>query len=346
MWVQHYLACTQVSIEGIRVISHANANNDGIDIDGSDRVRIAGCDIDTGDDAVVLKSGGKRVTREVTVTNCALRSNANALKTGTESNGGFENIAFTNCAIRDTQLAGLALEIVDGGTLNGIVVSNLAMDGVGAPIFIRLGNRARPIAPGFDAPPTGSIANILIDNVVAEHAGKVGCAIAGLPGFPVRNVSLSNLRLSFAGGGIGRGDDPALPENAEAYPEYNMFGELPAYGFYCRHVTGLDFYNVHTASERQDSRPALMCEKVEDLNVFAADLATAGGPAIALHGVRGAMLHGCRARNAQKTFVFLGGSETRGISLLANDFRLAQMPVEASPEVPRDAVFASGNGET
>ncbi|MBN2130332.1 MAG: hypothetical protein JW741_12590, partial [Sedimentisphaerales bacterium] len=56
MWVQHYLACDDVRITGVTVKSHVNHNNDGIDIDSCRRVVISGCNIDSGDDAIVLKS--------------------------------------------------------------------------------------------------------------------------------------------------------------------------------------------------------------------------------------------------------------------------------------------------
>ncbi len=87
MWVQHYLACEDVSIQGLAVHSRCNANNDGIDIDACEKVRISGCEIFSGDDAIVLKSTRDRPCRDVVVTNCVLSSLSNALKLGTESVG-------------------------------------------------------------------------------------------------------------------------------------------------------------------------------------------------------------------------------------------------------------------
>lgn len=347
MWVQHYLACTQVLIDGIRVRSHVNVNNDGIDIDGCDRVRISNCDIDSGDDAVVLKSGGQRITRNVTVTNCVLRSSCNALKTGTESNGGFENIAFSNCVVRDTQLAGIALEIVDGGTLNGVVMSNITMSGVGAPLFIRLGNRARPVPPETEGQPTGSISNILIDNIFATRAGETGCSITGLPGHPVRDVSLSNVRLVFAGG--GKREDALRPvlDKPEAYPEFNMFGALPAYGFYCRHVMGLRFSNVQTAFANLEERPALFCDDVDDLDISTAHFSAVegGAPSLALREARNVMTRGCRA-DRQPVFLSVKGSSTHAITLLGNDLHLAATAVTVGEDVKPGAVFAVANRES
>ncbi len=259
MWVQHYLACDDVRISGITVRSHTNANNDGIDIDSCSRVVITGCNIDSGDDAIVLKSTSARPCRDVVVSACVLRSTCNALKMGTESNGGFQNIVLTGCTIYDTHLAGVALEIVDGGTMDRVVVSDMTMTDVAAPLFIRLGNRARPFQEGTDQPGLGRLRNVTISNIEATGANPIGCAIAGLPEAKIRNVTLSNIRLSFAGGGTTEEASRAVPEHPEKYPEYAMFGKLPAYGLYCRHVSGLKLTNVQLqlagVDKRRTSRP-------------------------------------------------------------------------------------------
>jgi hypothetical protein len=61
MWVQHYLACDDVRIDGVTVRSRVNLNNDGIDIDSCRRVLVTRCNIDSGDDAIVLKSTSDRL---------------------------------------------------------------------------------------------------------------------------------------------------------------------------------------------------------------------------------------------------------------------------------------------
>lgn len=344
MWAQHYLACKKVLVEGIRVTNHANVNNDGIDIDCSEDVQIANCDIDSGDDAIVLKSGGLRVTRNVAVSNCVIRSRCNALKTGTESNGGFENIAFNNCTIHDTGLAGLALETVDGGTLNGIVASNLVMKGIGTPLFIRLGNRARPLTSSAAGQPVGSVSNILIDNIFATGGGKVGCSVTGLPGHPIRNVSFSNLQLVFVGGGTRAEAQRTVPEKPKAYPEFNMFGVLPAYGLYCRHVAGLRFSNIETAFLSTEYRPALLCEDLNDLEVLTSNFAAIedGSPSVVLQKAHNAMVQGCWAAR-QEAFLSLVGPDNRSVTLLANDLHLAARPVKMGPDVAGGTVFAAAN---
>ena len=345
MWVQHYLACDGVEVRGISVHSRVNVNNDGIDIDCSQRVRISDCEISSGDDAIVLKATAGRPCKDVVITNCVLSTACNALKLGTESNGGFENIAISNCTIYDTRLAGIVLEMVDGGVLAGVNVSNIIMNGVGAPVFIRLGNRARPFTDGGAFPMVGKLRNVSISNVQAVGAGSVGCAIAGLPGHAIENVVLENLRLTFAGGGK-RGDARReIPENAEKYPEHTMFGTLPAYGFYCRHVKGLSLRGIETAFLEDDERPALACDDVEGFELAGSAFAGApeADPSVRLKQVKDAFVHGCRAPARIQTWMEVSGNRCERLSVLGNDLGNASKAVEIAGDVAKDAVFANGN---
>jgi polygalacturonase len=344
MWVQHYLACDGVNIDGVTVVSKCNSNNDGIDIDGSQRVRVANCDIQSGDDAIVLKSTLARPCKHVAVANCVLSSNCNAFKLGTESNGGFENIVLSNCAMYDTRLAGIALEAVDGGTLDRVNISNITMDNVRAPIFIRLGNRARPFKEGMARPGMGRLRNVSISEVQATGADRTGCAIAGLPGHLIENVTLSNIRLGFVGGGKPEKAQRQVPEKAESYPEYSMFGTLPAYGFYCRHVQNLAFHNVAVSSAEPDARPSLVCDDVEALRIFdwSAPSCAGAAPVLQFENVRKALIQGCRASENTGIYLRVGGKNSAQIRLLANELSGAAKAVEIGPGVPVEAVTAGG----
>ena len=168
-WLSHYLACEDVTIEGVTIHSRIRENRDGMDIDSCDKVRIANCSIFSGDDSIVLKSTANRVCRRVSVTNCTLSSQASALKLGTESQGGFEDITFDNCVIYDTGGDGVSVEEVDGGVCQRITVSNIVMQNVGVPIFVRLGNRGNPLP---DNPPPGVGRNAR--RYVLKHPGQRG----------------------------------------------------------------------------------------------------------------------------------------------------------------------------
>lgn len=260
MWTVHALACDGVRAENVTIRSRCNKNNDGLDIDGCSNVCIRGCDIGSGDDAIVFKSTSARPCRDITVSDCTLSSDCNALKMGTESNGGFQNIAISNCALYDTRLSGIALEVVDGGVLDGVTVSNITMRNVGAPVFVRLGDRARPFMAGMERPGAGVLRNVSISHIVATGADQIGCSITGLPGHCVENVAISDVRIEFAGGGTA--DDAArVPDELpEKYPEYRMFGTLPAYGFYVRHARNVRLVDVSVSTRTPDARPPLVQE--------------------------------------------------------------------------------------
>jgi polygalacturonase len=345
MWVQHYLACDDVLIDRITVRSHVNGNNDGIDIDSCHRVIISNCNVDSQDDAIVLKSTSARSCRNVTVSNCVLRSTCNALKMGTESNGGFQNIVITGCSIYDTHLAGIALEIVDGGTMDRVVVSNISMNGVGAPIFLRLGNRARPFKKDMEKPKIGVMRNVTISNIEATGANPTGCAISGLPGHKIENVTLSNLRLSFEGGGNKQNAARAVPENPTDYPEYSMFGRLPAYGLYCRHVKGLKLRNIQLQLDKSDQRHALVAEDCENISIddLDAPFSQDASAIIRLTDIKGALIRGCRSHTGTDTFLKLEGSASEGIVLVANDLNRVSRIAETTPDVPKTALSILSN---
>ncbi len=86
-------------------------------------------------------------TKNITITNCTISTCSNGFKLGTGSHGAFENIVFSNSVIygdngspmMNRVIGGLSIESVDGGSVDGVVVSNIRMQNVRAPIFVRLG---------------------------------------------------------------------------------------------------------------------------------------------------------------------------------------------------------------
>ncbi len=363
-WMQHYRNCDRLRIQNITVFNHAAYNNDGLNIDSCRDVCIWGCMVDSDDDAIVMKSLSLKPCRNVTIANCVISSHCNAIKMGTESGGGFQNITITNCTIcspryskvtygRQRGLAGLALEIVDGGVLDQVAISNIVMKGVSVPIFIRLGNRARQYDKDEPKPGVGTLRNVVINNIVATETSNIGCSITGLPGHAVENVSLSNIKLGFEGGGTKKDASKEVPEKAESYPESTMFGVLPAYGFYCRHIRGLKFINVQLQTTASDQRHAVVCENVEDLLIDALDTtpptagfdqnpALLGSPGAAatirLTDAKGVFVRGCRPRTGTELFLNLQGSQSERIVLMANDLSGASKIVEMGPDVAKTAL--------
>jgi polygalacturonase len=321
MWTHHYLGCEDVLIDGITVWGHANDNNDGVDIDSCEKVRIANCDINCIDDAICLKATAARPCRYVTVTNCVLRTLCNGIKCGTESNGGFQDVVISNCAIYDTRLAGIAIEMVDGGALERFLVSGITMKNVKGGIFVRLGNRARPITKDGATPPMGTMKDVVIRDVLATGVSALGCSVTGLPGHPVRNITLEGIHINYAGGGSAESIAREVPEQPAHYPEHTMFGQLPAYGFYVRHAENVQFRNFDLSYEKDDPRPAMVCDDVKDLDLqnIKAQIDRAAPAYFVLRNVSDAILHDCRPTAGDVPFVDLEGSQTQRIRLWNND---------------------------
>jgi polygalacturonase len=264
-----------------------DTNRDGLDIDCCRNVHVSNCSVNSPrDDAIVPKSsyalGHARTTQDMTITNCIVsgfkegtvldgtaRMKENAgndhtgtgrIKFGTESNGGFKNITISNCVFEHCR--GLALETVDGGLLEDVSISNLTMRDIGnAPIFMRLGSRMR----GPKGTPIGQLRRVNISDVVVHNAdNSTGVLISGIPGHPIKDVKISNIRIGYEGGGTKKQTPITPPENAHHYPEPSMFGRMPSYGFYLRHVEGIEVTNAKLTYRNEEFRPPFTLNDVSD----------------------------------------------------------------------------------
>lgn len=332
LWMQHYLACDNVYIHNINVFNHSNKNNDLMDIDGCHDVCISDVIGDSDDDGITMKSTSGRGNENITITNCMISSHCNALKMGTESSSGFKNIAISNVVIRPSKVTdhsiegtprghtGIALEEVDGGTLDGVVISNIRMDGPVCPIFIRLGKRNRPYFDGQKFAQQGVLRNISISNVIATGAQKNGCSITGIPGQEVENISLSHIRIEFEGGGTKENYQRKVPEKEKSYPEYDLFDDLPAYGFYIRHARNILFSDVQLSTKNEDLRPALYLDDVKNSEFDGLKAGSSPGSdcVVCAENTSGIRISNSQNTGSAASFVYLKGTENSGIILKNN----------------------------
>lgn len=265
-WTMHFFQSADVRADGVKIVSRGLSNNDGMDVDSCRNVRIEHCNIDSGDDSICLKTTSTNACRDISVGDCRLKSHWAAIKFGTESAGNFENITITNCQIRDTQGGGIKLLSVDGAHMKNVFISDLTMDNVTLPIFIRLGARLRTFREGEPKQPAGTIQNVTVQNIKATATWPIGILMSGIPGHAIQDVTLSNIEIHLPGGGTTEEAAVHLPEKESAYPEISMFGKkFPAYGLYARHVNGLKTRNVKTELAAPDARPVIDCEDASDL---------------------------------------------------------------------------------
>lgn len=351
-WTLRPVHCDHVFIHGITIKNPVyGPNTDGIDLMCCQNVFISDCVIDTGDDAICLKSENPygeelRVSKNITVTNCVLSGCCNGFKIGTETHGGFENIIFTDSVIFNDDvplnsrlISGIALEMVDGGSIDGVLISNIRMQRVRTPIFIRLGNRT-----GHPEHSPGKLRNVRIENVQAAES-ILTSSITGLAGFDVEDVSLSGIRIESLEAGKVEWMNRTIPDMVRAYPETRMFGRLPGYGLYCRHVKGLRLNQIEFTAAAGEARPALFCDDVKNLEVtgLRSEPITGSQPVVKLIQSKKVFISGCVAPEGMETFLEVQGGETERIVVTGNDFSGLKTPVQTGTDVSAKAVSASGN---
>ena len=296
-----------------------DTNRDGIDVDACKNVRISNCTVNSPfDDGICPKSsfalGYARATENVTITNCQVSGydegtlldgtykrefrNANGtfsptgrIKFGTESNGGFKNITVSNCVFDYSR--GLALEAVDGALLEDVSISNITMRDISnSPIFVRLGFRGR--GPK-ETTSVGAIRRVNISDIVVYNADpKYSSIISGIPGHQIEDLRLSNIRVYSKGGGTREQAALDPPEKEDTYPEPTMFGDLPAYGFFIRHVKSLQLRDVETSYLKEDLRPAFWLNDVTGVEFLHVKAQSAAGvPVFDLKNVSEFSAHQC-----------------------------------------------------
>lgn len=275
--------CDLVNIDNVTI----DTNRDGIDIDCCRFTTVSNCKVNTPhDDAIVLKSSyalKKYVACDhILIDNCIVTGYKEGtfldgsyipeevgwvcgrIKLGTESNGGYRNITISNCTC--IYSSGLALEEVDQGKMENIVVSNISMSHVHHyPIYITTGCRNRGPKECKDV---SSARDIQISNVTIDDADSLsGIQITGMKAYPLKNIRLSNIQIRYRGGGNLSDGQKKLKELEQDYPEPRFLGRCPSYGLFARHVEGLDLSHITFLTDKPDYRPAIILDDVKDANV-------------------------------------------------------------------------------
>jgi polygalacturonase len=293
-----------------------DTNRDGMDLDCCRNARVSNCTVNSPwDDAIVPKSSfalnEPRITENVTVANCCVTGcyelgsvlegrfkkfppgaqipRTGRIKFGTESNGGFRNIAVSNCVFDGC--GGIALECVDGADLEEVTFTGITMRDISnAPIFVRLGSRMR----GPQGLPIGTLRRVILSDIVCYNSASQLCSVlSGIPGHAIEDVKISDVYLHHKGGGTREMADLQPSEFENKYPEPNMFGPMPAHSFFIRHVKNLEFSNVEIACDQTDARPAFLLDEVRGADFFRTKTPT-GGTVFSLHEVSDFRALACR----------------------------------------------------
>lgn len=289
-WGLSFDMCEQLAILNLDIENRAYWNNDGIDLTDCRHVEVKGCHINSADDGICLKSyhvssppcsvcGGIATNHAIRIHDCEIRSSASAVKLGTASWGSFNDVHVSNIKIADTFRSCIAIESVDGAQIDGVLVERVFAQNTGNAIFLRLGQRA--------GDRKGCLKNVTIRHLSCDipfgrpdelydlrgpevdfFHNPFPSSVCGIPDNPIQNVVLEDINISYPGRATrGMAYMPLwrvgdVPEQVAKYPEFSMFGELPSWGFYVRHVDGITFRNVHLTLRDVDFRPAFVLDDV------------------------------------------------------------------------------------
>lgn len=294
-WGIVFKCCEDVIARNVSVDNHANANNDGFDIEARN-VLIEDCDVDSGDDAFCIKSNNPDFAVEnVVVRRCVARSHCNGFKIGTASHGTMRNIRFERCRTaaprRDfidrrpgsenfgknwflrpgypdfpngVGTSAMAVENVDGGLVEDVSFLEMEIAGFQVPIFVRGGLR---VGRSCGTPPSRRriLRNIRFEHVRGCGESPLASSITGVTGLRLKDVLLRDVKVECKGAGIVRSRTALhtpVPELAGAYPDAMMFMDvlLPAYGLYVDKADDvtLDRVSFSLRKGTLDVRPAVL----------------------------------------------------------------------------------------
>jgi len=342
-WTLNLRRCDWVFIDGIRIINFREApNTDGIDPSSCSNVFISNCYIDTGDDAICLKSyEADKPCENIVVSNCVLSSDDSAIKCGTSSAGQIRHCVFNNIVIRDAQY-GIAFYMKDGGSYEDIQFSNINIETTRLadpdkdrrnifPLFMDIEPRNAKTA-------LGTIRNIMFRDIIIETQNG-NCLIQGAKDKPLEDITLQNVRMrvrsrvDFSGRTKPRGTR-TLKERAP-----NDYSDVPA-NFTFAHIKGLTLENLSIRDEVESTtheRHAIWGLDLEDVTLSGLSLRQAALnerlALLLLTDSRNVLMEGCHAIRSRAAFLRLQGRQTDNVMIIGSDLRGVEKPIERGADV-------------
>ena len=194
MWCLHPTLCENVTIPGVRVVSHG-PNNDGCNPESCRDVLIEDCYFDTGDDCIAIKSGrnaeGRRLavpSENIIIRRCHMRDGHGGVVIGSEMSGGVRNVFAEDCEM-DSPNLDRALRFktnsVRGGTVENVFMRNVTVGEVADALF-RVNFYYEEGDEG-NFPPV--VRNIEMRNVTSRKAQRA-LYVVGYPNAPVMDVRI------------------------------------------------------------------------------------------------------------------------------------------------------------
>lgn len=247
-WTVHPLRCQNVAIRGLNIKNPADSpNTDGIDPDGCQDVRICDCTIDVGDDCIAIKSGTEKTpnrqpSERIIITNCHFLHGHGGVVLGSEMSGDIRNVLVSSCVFYETD-RGIRLKTRRGrgGTVEGVRLTNLAMEKVMCPFvfnmyyFCGADGKMKHVwdkAPYPVTEGTPCLRDVAVSGVRARKCTACAGFFYGLAEMPVAGVSMQDVVVEMTDGPSGR---PAMMDGCP---------DMSKAGFFLRNAVNVDLRGV------------------------------------------------------------------------------------------------------
>ncbi len=338
-WTIHLLYAQNVVVRDVSLETFPGAFTGGIYVDSSRDVRIAGCHLDDGDDAITLKAGkdadGLRVNRpteNVTITGCVIHRGSGAIVIGSETSGWIRNVAVSNIVCQGTQMGiNLKSERGRGGGIADVRIDNVVMDDVGRAISVSAYFSMQGETPA-DAEAVSARTPTFRD-IVISHVTITGAR--GAPNFGWNPDSISGNRAP-----------ELLTVNIDGLPERPIEGlrltDVVASGragLRARFAAGLELAHVQMNPEAGSAFVIRDCPGTE-LDGVSTREPHADSPVIRLERSPGAIVRACRAFAGTDVFLSVPPGGLKDVSLVGNVLAAARRPTVETAAEPAEVTGA------
>ena len=218
-------------------------------------VSIVGCEFFTGDDSIA-----GRYWDNTLISGCIVNSSCNGIRLiGPATNLIIHDCLFYGPGIyphrtsdRHNMLAGINLQPgawdATKGDLDNVLISDITMHNVSTPFH-------------FSLKPGNTAGSIVVSQVTATGVYRAAASVESWASKPFKNVVFRDVTIGYKGGGTRQQAQMKVKSpGVDARP-------LPAWGFHARNVQNLQFDNVRLRYDKEDLRPALICNGVECLTL-------------------------------------------------------------------------------
>jgi polygalacturonase len=203
MWMLHPVLSENITIRGVKLFSPEAPNGDGCDPEACKDILIEGCEFNTGDDCIAIKSGRNRQgyemgipTENVIIRNCKMLDGHGGVVMGSETSGGVRNVYAYNCEMSSPNLK-RALRLKSnkyrGGVIENIYLRDIKVGEVNNAAIRINQNYFSKAAPSEVKYTT--YRNIFVENLTCEKA-DYAVQILGLEEHPIENVKIINCRFN------------------------------------------------------------------------------------------------------------------------------------------------------